>query len=178
MQAGTRRLPCTRHTHNLPRMKPRTWPALAGFILLVAVVSALGGAITSTSVNTWYVELVKPSWTPPGWLFGPAWSFLYALMAVVGWRLWLLRNDSPLARPLLKLWCLQLALNCAWSFLFFGLRSPLAGLLDIAALLVVLIWIQVRLWPLHRTLALFWIAYIGWVGFASALNLSIWLNNR
>lgn len=152
----------------------RSWPALIGFILLVAGVSALGGAITATSVTTWYAGLDKPAWTPPGWLFGPAWTLLYAMMAVVAWRLWQQRRDVPAARLTLRLWFLQLALNCAWSFLFFGLRSPLAGLLDILALLVVLIWIQLRLARERRALAMLWTPYILWVSFATALNFSIW----
>lgn len=152
----------------------RSWPALLGFILLVATVSALGGAITSTSVTTWYAGLDKPSWTPPGWLFGPAWTLLYAMMAVVAWRLWQQRRESPAARLTLRLWFIQLALNCAWSFLFFGLRSPLAGLIDILALLVVIIWIQLRLARDRRALALLWTPYIAWVAFATALNASIW----
>jgi benzodiazapine receptor len=151
----------------------RSWPALLGFILLVACVSALGGAVTSSSVATWYATLDKPAWTPPGWLFGPAWTLLYALMAVVAWLLWGQRHESPAARVTLRLWFLQLALNCAWSFLFFGLRSPLAGLLDILALLVVIIWIQFRLAGGRRALALLWMPYIAWVAFAAALNASI-----
>ncbi len=153
----------------------RSWPALIGFILLVAGVSALGGAITATSVTTWYVGLDKPAWTPPGWLFGPAWTLLYAMMAVVAWRLWQHRLNTPASRLTLRLWFLQLTLNCAWSFLFFGLRSPLAGLLDILALLVVLIWIQLRLARERRVLAALWAPYILWVAFATALNASIWM---
>ena len=153
----------------------RSWPALIGFIMLVAGVSALGGAITATSVTTWYAGLDKPAWTPPGWLFGPAWTLLYAMMAVVAWRLWQQRLNTPASRLTLRLWFLQLALNCAWSFLFFGLRSPLAGLLDILALLVVLIWIQLRLARERRVLALLWTPYILWVAFATALNASIWM---
>jgi translocator protein len=152
----------------------RSWPALLGFILLVAAVSALGGAVTATSVTTWYAGLDKPSWTPPGWLFGPAWTLLYAMMAVVAWRLWQQRHASPAYRLTLRLWFVQLALNCAWSFLFFGLRSPLAGLVDILALLVVIIWIQVRLARERRALALLWTPYVAWVAFATALNASIW----
>ncbi|MET0262186.1 MAG: TspO/MBR family protein [Rariglobus sp.] len=155
-------------------MKLRSWPALLGFIAVVATVSALGGWITSTSVTTWYAELAKPDWRPPNWLFGPAWTLLYAMMAVVAWRIWCVRKTAPEAHSLLALWGVQLALNCAWSFLFFGLRSPLAGLVDIVILLVLLFWIQVRLAGFHRLLALLWIPYVLWVGFATALNFSIW----
>ncbi len=156
-------------------MTNRSWPALIGFIVLVAAVSALGGAITTTSVGTWYQTLDKPSWTPPGWLFGPVWTLLYAMMSVVAWRLWRVRGESSAARATLALWFGQLALNGAWSFLFFGLRSPAAGLVDIAALLGVILWIQVRLARFDRMLALLWSPYVVWVGFATALNLSIWL---
>lgn len=158
--------------------RSREWPALLGFILIVAVVSALGGWITSTSVSTWYAGLDKPAWTPPGRIFSPVWTFLYAVMAVVAWRLWLQRRESPAARFTLALWSAQLALNCAWSFLFFGLRSPAAGILDLVALFLVAAWTGARLWRSHRTLAAFWLLYLAWLGFAGALNLSIWLRSR
>jgi tryptophan-rich sensory protein len=96
-------------------------------------------------------------------------------MSVVAWRLWRVRSESSAARVTLALWFGQLALNGAWSFLFFGLRSPAAGLVDIVALLGVILWIQVRLARFDRMLALLWSPYVVWVGFATALNLSIWL---
>jgi translocator protein len=156
-------------------MQNRSWPALIGFILLVATVSALGGWITSTSVSTWFPALDKPSWNPPGWLFGPVWTVLYGMMAFVAWRLWRVRDSVPAARRVLAAWFIQLALNSAWSFLFFGLRSPAAGLADIIPLLVVITWILVSLGRIDRVLACLWTPYVLWVGFATALNLSIWL---
>lgn len=152
----------------------RAWPSLLGFIALVAVVSALGGWVTSTSVNTWYAELAKAEWRPPNALFGPVWTALYAMMAVVGWKLWRARTSSPAARSLLVLWAVQLVLNSAWSFLFFGLRSPLAGLLDIVPLLVVVLWIQIGLFKWDRVLGVLWVPYVLWLSFATALNFSIW----
>lgn len=142
---------------------------------MVIAVSALGGAITASSVGSWYVTLAKPTWTPPGWIFGPVWSLLYLMMAVVAWQLWRVRQSSPAARGTLTLWWVQLALNTGWSFLFFGLRSPAAGLVDIAALLLVILWIQIRLLRTQTKLALLWAPYCVWVGFASALNGAIWL---
>jgi tryptophan-rich sensory protein len=156
-------------------MKIRSWQMLVGFLLVVTAVSAVGGAITVSSVGTWYVALSKPTWTPPGWLFGPVWTLLYGMMAVVAWRLWCLRANSAEARGTLVLWWVQLLLNTSWSFLFFGLRSPIAGLIDIVVLLGVILWIQIRLCRIERQLAWAWVPYGLWVGFATALNLSIWL---
>jgi tryptophan-rich sensory protein len=161
-------------------MSPRfsRWSALGGFIGLSVVVSALGGAVTATSVGSWYRELAKPEWNPPNWIFGPVWTALYLLMAVAAWRVWRAREEVAEARSVLTGYFVQLGLNCLWSVLFFGLRSPGLALIDIALLGGVLIWIQVRLARLDRVSAGLWAPYVAWVTFAAALNLEIWRLNR
>jgi tryptophan-rich sensory protein len=161
--------------------KLRSVLALAGFLAAAFAVAALGGFATASSVKTWYPTLAKPAWTPPGWLFGPAWTVLYTIMAVVAWRVWRLPAVTP-AGPtgraaILRLWWLQLGLNGAWSWAFFYFRTPAAGLLVIGALLALIAGLQPRLARADRPSALLWTPYVLWVAFAACLNLSIWNRN-
>jgi len=157
---------------------PSTRRAVAGLALAFAVclgVGAVGGLATSSSVSTWYQELARPSWTPPGWLFGPVWLTLYAMMAVAVWEVWRSRG-SP--RRALTFFGIQLGLNLAWSFLFFGLRSPGLGLIDIL-LLIAFIAATILAFRRHRPRAALLLApYLAWTSFAAALNATIWWMNR
>jgi tryptophan-rich sensory protein len=136
--------------------------------------AGIGSQFTEASVGTWYATLTKPSWTPPGWVFGPVWSLLYLAMGVSAWLVWRTRED---VRGPLMLFALQLAVNASWSGLFFGLRSPGAAFAEI-----LLLWLAIL-----ATLAVFWrrsllaglllLPYLLWVSFAAALNFSIWRLN-
>jgi tryptophan-rich sensory protein len=151
----------------------RSLLVLAGFLLAAFGVAALGGIATASSVNDWYPTLVKPSWNPPSWLFGPVWTLLYIAMSVAAWRIWRLPAGSD-RTLILRAWWVQLALNGAWSWAFFYLRTPAAGLLVIGPLLVVVAWIQPRLARNDRPSAMLWTPYVLWVAFASCLNLALW----
>src|SRR4051794_28899555 len=91
--------------------------ALIGFLIVTFAAAAIGTVATLQSVKTWYPTLAKPSWTPPGALFGPVWTLLYIAMAVAGWRVWC-RREGPAARATLRTYGAQLALNALWSVLF------------------------------------------------------------
>ena len=109
-----------------------------GFLFWTALcfgVAGAGGAITATSVQTWYQTLEKPSWTPPDWVFGPVWTVLYLLMALAAFLVWRPGGWKP-AKAALGCFVIQLALNLGWSVLFFGLRSPGLAFLD-----VVILWL-------------------------------------
>ena len=149
-------------------------------MLLVAIclgVAAVGGWATAGSVADWYPSLRKPSWNPPAWVFGPVWTALYFSMAIAAWLVWRKAGWRG-ASGALGLFAVQLALNAAWSPLFFGLRSPAAGLVDIVAL-----WLAVgatviaffRIAPVAGALL---VPYWLWVTFATALNTAIWRLNR
>lgn len=149
---------------------------LCSFIAVCAAVSILGGLATANSVTDWYLTLNRPSFNPPGWVFGPVWTVLYLFIAVAGWRVW--RGPPGEARRrALTLYGVQLALNLAWSFLFFGLQRPDLGLLDILALLAAISWTTVLFWRLDRLSGLLFMPYVLWVAFASVLNASIWWLN-
>lgn len=160
-----------------PKIGARSWLALLGFILASFAAAAIGGAATAENVRTWYPTLNKPAWTPPGWVFGPAWTLLYALMSVAAWRIWLIR-EKPGARRALTLHFVQLALNALWSVLFFGLKQPGLALGEIVVLWLLLLTIWRAFWRLDAAAGVLWTPYVAWVGFATALNGSIWWLNR
>ena len=149
-------------------------------ILLVAIclgVAAVGGWVTAGSVADWYPSLRKPSWNPPAWVFGPVWTALYLSMAIAAWLVWRRVGWRGASRAMV-LFGVQLALNAAWSPLFFGLRSPLAGLVDIVALWVAIaatLVAFIRIAPLAGALL---VPYWLWVSFATSLNAAIWSLNR
>ncbi len=147
------------------------WFGLVVALVVCFVVAALGGWATSTSVGSWYATLNKPSFNPPNWIFSPVWTLLYAMMGVAAWRIW--RQDGRLLSLPLVVFAVQLLLNLAWSFLFFGRRDPQAALIDIL-LLVVAIAATLRLF-LRRDRLAGWlmVPYLAWVGFATILNLAI-----
>lgn len=161
-------------TASPPQTRP--WWSLVGFLAVVFVVALVGGQATASSVGSWYAELSKPTWNPPAWIFGPVWSLLYAMMAVVAWRLWR-RRASPPHRTALRWWWAQLIANALWSPLFFGLRAPGLALLDIVVLLALLIVVGIRLWHLDRLAGLLWLPYLAWVSFATLLNFTLWRLN-
>ncbi len=142
------------------------------WIGLCFAAAAIGGAITATSVDTWYATLAKPWFNPPAWVFGPVWTVLYAMMAAAAWLVW--RRGRGVARPALALFVVQLALNVGWSGLFFGLRSPGLALIEI-----VLLWLAIAAtaaaFARHdKVAAWLMLPYLGWVTFAAALNAAIW----
>lgn len=148
---------------------------LAGFLALCAAVEVTAGLATQAAVHDWYPTLRKPGFTPPGWAFPVAWTILYILMAVAAWRVW--RRGERSDRPALALWGAQLALNFAWSILFFGLHMITAGLIDIVALLVLILAAAAAFWRRDRLAGLMMLPYAAWVSFATALNLAIWRMN-
>ena len=150
-----------------------------GLAVLIAVcfgAAAAGGAATYPRIEGWYAALTKPSWTPPGWLFGPVWTVLYLGMAVAAWLVWRQKGLSA-ARGALTLFGVQLGLNVAWSWLFFGLRNPGLGFVDILSLWVAIAATLVAFWWRSVLAGLLFAPYLAWVTFAAVLNYSIWQSN-
>ena len=146
------------------------------FLALCLGVSALGGLATASSVGTWYQTLAKPAFNPPNWVFAPVWTTLYFMMAIAGWRVWR-RDGLQRARWALSLFALQLALNLAWSIVFFGLRSIGAALVEIVVLLLAILATTVVFWQRDRAAGMLFIPYAAWVGFAAILNAALWRLN-
>ena len=150
------------------------WLGLGAFLVVCLGVSALGGLATASSVGTWYQALHKPAFNPPNWVFAPVWTTLYVMIAVAGWRVWRLRRFAGAA---MAAYAAQLALNLAWSLLFFGGRLIGVALAEILLLLAAILLNVVIFWRLERVAALLLVPYAAWVAFASALNLALWRLN-
>lgn len=151
---------------------------LAGCIVMCQAAGAIGSVFTVTSLDSWYANLVKPSFNPPGWVFGPVWTLLYTLMGIAAWLVWKRGSLSgPPVRGALTLFLLQLALNALWSVLFFGLKSPLLALVDIAALLAAIVATIAVFRPISPAAAWLMTPYLAWVAFAAILNAAIWRLN-
>lgn len=145
--------------------------ALAAFLILVV---GGGAAIGSTNLpGPWYGALAKPPFNPPNSVFGPAWTILYVLIAVAGWRIW----ERDRGGRAMKAWWAQMFLNFAWSPVFFTLQS-VGGALFIVVLMLAAILAFIGLaWNRDRIAALLFVPYAAWVSFATLLNASIlWLN--
>jgi translocator protein len=155
---------------------PRPLPpvvSLAAWGLLCFAAAAVGSL---TMPDPWFAQLQKPAWNPPGWVFGPVWSLLYALMAVAAWMVW--RQPLSLARRrALGLFLFQLALNAAWSPLFFGLHAPGLAFADVAVLWAAVLATTIAFSRIHRSAGSLLLPYVAWVSFAAALNFSIWRLN-
>jgi translocator protein len=155
------------------------WSGRIALLICLAVclsVAGIGGLVTSYSVGSWYASLLQPAWTPPAWVFSPVWTILYVMMAVAAWLVWLNR-DLSLARTGIVLFAIQLALNLAWSILFFGLRNPLAGLVDIALLWLAILATLIVFARVSSPAGWLMMPYLAWVTYASALNFALWRMN-
>ena len=146
-------------------------------ILICQGAGIIGSLFTRPSIPTWYATLEKPSFTPPNGVFAPVWITLFALMGISLFIIWRRGLAEKKIRKALGIFGGQLTLNILWSALFFGLRSPLAGLIDIAVL-----WIAINLtcfyfYKISQTAGVLLVPYLVWVSFAVVLNACIWLLN-
>lgn len=144
---------------------------LALFIFLVVGGGLMIGFITRPTL--WYANLAKPWFNPPSWIFAPVWTTLYILIAVAGWHTFE-REPAGLS---MRFWLAQLALNFAWSPIFFGAHQISIALLVIVILLIVILAFIVLTWRDDPVAARLFIPYSAWVMFASVLNGAIWLLN-
>ncbi|MGA7020398.1 MAG: TspO/MBR family protein [Pseudolabrys sp.] len=146
---------------------------------VVAATSILGQIATYPNLAPWYAGLVKPSFNPPNWIFAPVWTTLYALMAFALWRILRVRMPSGMHRRyMVGLFFLLLALNAAWSWMFFWAHSPLLGLINIVPQLGVVITTVVNFARVDRLAAFCLLPLAAWVAFAGVLNTAIWLLNN
>jgi translocator protein len=157
----------------MPAAPNKHWLALAVLLILCFAVAGIGGLATAPSIPDWYAGLAKPSWTPPGWIFGPVWSVLYLSMAIAAWLVWR-RGDAVVP---MMMFGTQLVFNAAWSWLFFGLHNPGAALIDIALLWMAITATTVVFWWRSTLAGILFVPYLIWVSFATALNLAIWRLN-
>lgn len=149
---------------------------LLGLVGACFAAAALGSAFTASSVDGWYQTLAKPSFNPPDSVFAPVWTTLYFLMAIAAWLAWRRVGTTGVRTPLI-IFGVQLALNVAWSAVFFGLRSPGAALFVIVTLWCAIVATIVAMGRISRVSALLLAPYLAWVTFASVLNFQVWRLN-
>ncbi|MBM3263312.1 MAG: tryptophan-rich sensory protein [candidate division Zixibacteria bacterium] len=147
--------------------------ALAGWLALCFSAAASGALFMP---GEWYAMLRKPSWNPPSWVFGPVWTTLFTMMAVAGWMVWR-RGGFTAQRRALVPFLGQLALNAAWTPLFFGLHRPGLAFVEILLLWLAIAWTIAAFWRVHRLAAGVLGPYLAWVSFAAVLNGTLWRLN-
>lgn len=163
-------------------MVKRSLPTrITGLILFIFVcfITAWAGAQVSPGVAPmdWYMSIEKPSWNPPGWVFGPVWSTLYLLMAVAAWRVWV-RYGFRGAAAGLSFFFIQLVLNGLWSQIFFGMQLIGWAFVELLFLLAAIITTTFLFYKKDRIAAWLLYPYIAWVSFAGYLNFTIWTLNQ
>ncbi|MSP93856.1 MAG: tryptophan-rich sensory protein [Alphaproteobacteria bacterium] len=150
-----------------------------GALALTSVVatSVLGQLATYPNLRPWYAGLTKPPFNPPDWVFAPVWTTLFVLITFAVWRILRLPRETPSRDRALVLFYLQLALNAAWSWMFFGANSPLLGLVNIVPQFLVILFTLSTFRRLDAIAGWCLVPLAAWVGFASVLNSSIWWLN-
>ncbi len=144
---------------------------LALFILFTVGGGSLIGVYNLP--GEWYAALVKPSFNPPNWIFGPVWTTLYVMIAVAGWRTWERRFEGPA----MQIWFGQLAVNFVWSPAFFSVQSIGLALAIILLLLLLIVAFIAVSWNRDRISAWLFVPYLAWVSFATILNVSLYVLN-
>ncbi len=149
------------------------------FISLAACFSAgfIGSIFTGDSVRSWYTLLLKPSFTPPSWLFAPVWFLLYVLMGISAFLIWRKGVRDPQVKESLIIFIIQLFLNILWSYAFFGLKSSLYGLIAIVPLWTAILLTIINFYRISRTASFLLLPYIIWVSYATVLNFAIYILN-
>jgi benzodiazapine receptor len=144
----------------------KRYTSLFVFLALVAAASATGALYEP---GPFYAALAKPAWTPPDWIFAPAWAILYVMIALAGWIVWRAQGLGAA----LWVWLVQLCLNAAWPWLMFGRKQIDMAMIDVTAMWLVIVAFIVVAWPVRRSASLLFVPYLAWVSFAAALNFAV-----
>ena len=149
-------------------------------IIAIAIPEAVGmlSALLSSGTMAVYMNLNRPAFSPPGWVFGPVWTFLYATMGYASFRIWNKRNEDPRVKGALGVYAFQLFLNFIWTILFFRMQLRGVAFLDILLLVISIVVTAVKFFNIDRPAGYIMIPYIAWVSFASVLNYAFWAINR
>ena len=140
--------------------------------------AAIGSYFTIAEITGWYVGLAKALLNPPTWVFGPAWTILYTLMAIAAWRIFEKGRRTKKTREARGLYALQLLVNVLWSLIFFGFHSLFGGVVGILALLLLIVLTAERFYKIDRVAGWLFAPYIAWVSFATYLNVMAALLNQ
>lgn len=154
-------------------MSRRHFLILLGFIAVSHLAGVVGSFFTGASFESWYPALQKPDLVPPSWAFGVVWPLLYTFMGISAYLVWQKKGMGTA----LVLFGVQLVLNAFWSILFFGMQSPVLGLVCVVALWIAILVTSVAFWRIERWAGVLFVPYLLWVSFATYLNYAIWMLN-
>ncbi|MDD1713723.1 MAG: tryptophan-rich sensory protein [Methanoregulaceae archaeon] len=157
--------------------KSHSYVKLIAAVLLCLVVGSMGSLVTTTGSGSWYESLEKPAFTPPNWVFGPVWTTLFILMGIALYLVWQSGTERRDVQIALAVFGIQFALNVLWSFLFFGMQSPLLGLVEIVLLWIMIAVTIVLFYQIRKIAGYLLVPYIVWVTIATALNYSVYILN-
>ncbi len=146
-------------------------------IAIPVATGSLSGFFTVTGVGSWYQTIQKPSWNPPGWVFGPVWTALYVMMGISLYLVWKSNAGQSLKKMAFTLFAIQLTLNFFWSYIFFTLQSPGWALAEILVLWLFILLAIFAFAKISKPAAWLLVPYICWVSFASILTYTIWQLN-
>jgi translocator protein len=146
-------------------------------ISIPLVIGAAAGFFTSSAIKGWYTTIVKPSFNPPNYLFGPVWTVLYILMGIACYIIWNSNAKASIKKSALLVYAIQLALNFSWSIFFFYLENPAAAFVVIILMFIMIATTIFWFKKISVTAAWLLVPYICWVSFATALNFAIWQLN-
>lgn len=144
--------------------------------LAISFSAAAVGGLASADAATFYRDLARPGWAPPGWLFAPVWSLLYLLMGIAAWLVWRVRGFRN-ASFALSLFLVQLGANALWTWLFFVWHRGAFAFAEILVLWLLILGTVIAFWRVRRLAGALLLPYLGWVTFASALTYAIWKRN-
>ena len=146
-------------------------------IIIPVAVGAISGFFTATGVESWYQTINKPSWNPPGWIFGPVWTTLYVMRGIALFLVWKSDSSDVLKKTAIALFAIQLILNFFWSFIFFDQQQIGWALVEIIVMWFFILLTIFAFGNVSKLAAWLLVPYISWVSFATILNYTIWKLN-
>lgn len=152
------------------------WIGLVIFVAVCLGAGGLGAVATTPEIEGWYKTIEKPTWNPPDYVFGPVWTTLYLMMAIAAWLVWKPAGLKAAAVPL-TLFAVQLVLNIAWSWIFFGMHELGWAFAEIIILWLAIVATTAAFFKRSKGAGWLMVPYLAWVSFASVLNFAIWRLN-
>lgn len=156
---------------------PDIWRLIIS-IALCQLAGIIGSIFSTPAIPTWYASLNKPLFSPPNWVFGPLWITLFVLMGISLFLVWRKGLEIPYAKSGIMLFNIQLVFNVLWSVVFFGLKSPLGGLIVIIILWILILLTMIEFYKVSELSGALLVPYILWVSFATILNSFLYFLNR
>lgn len=155
----------------------KNWVKLILCIIAIELVGVIGGFFTASSIPLWYDSLIKPSFNPPNWIFGPVWTILYITIGISLYLVWTNKAKSKKKTKFYWAFWIQLILNFFWSILFFGNQNIFGALIEIIFLWMAILATIIFAYKISKPSAYLLIPYWLWVSFATVLNFAIWILN-